>query len=152
MLKKATTTLLFLRKDGQILLAMKKRGFGKGKWNGVGGKTEPNETPLQAAIRECHEEIGVTPKHLELKGELRFLDLPYVDHYCYIYESTDWAGEPRETEEMRPQWFREADIPYDLMWVDDRFWMPQLLAGVSFKGKVILENDQIKECVIKETK
>ncbi len=53
------TTLLFLLKDNHILLAMKKRGFGAGRWNGVGGKIEAGETIVQAAVRECFEEIGV---------------------------------------------------------------------------------------------
>ena len=43
-------TLLFLRRDGQILLAMKKRGFGEGKWNGVGGKVEPGETARHGGV------------------------------------------------------------------------------------------------------
>jgi len=48
-------TLLFLIKEDQILLAMKKRGFGMGRFNGVGGKIEPGETIEQAMIRECQE-------------------------------------------------------------------------------------------------
>lgn len=37
-------TLCYLLKDDQVLLAMKKRGFGEGKWNGPGGKVEKGET------------------------------------------------------------------------------------------------------------
>ena len=44
-------TLLFVRKDDEILLGMKKRGFGTGKWNGFGGKIEAGETIEQAAVR-----------------------------------------------------------------------------------------------------
>ena len=51
------TTLLLLRKDNEILLAKKKRGFGEGKYNGVGGKLEDGETPEEAMIRETEEEI-----------------------------------------------------------------------------------------------
>jgi hypothetical protein len=29
------TTLCYVRREGEILLAMKKRGFGQGKWNGT---------------------------------------------------------------------------------------------------------------------
>lgn len=54
-------TLLFLIKDDHVLLAMKKRGFGAGNWNGVGGKIEAGESIEQALVRECQEEIGVTP-------------------------------------------------------------------------------------------
>jgi 8-oxo-dGTP pyrophosphatase MutT (NUDIX family) len=54
-------TLLFLIKDNEILLAMKKRGFGQGKYNGVGGKVDSGESLEVAAVRETKEEIDVTP-------------------------------------------------------------------------------------------
>jgi mutator protein MutT len=145
------TTLLFLRKNNQILLAMKKRGFGVDKWNGAGGKVEPNETIEQAAIRECQEEIGVTPKHLKPAGEFHFIDLPDVEHYCNIFVVDEWEGEPAETEEMRPQWFDTDKIPYDHMWADDRLWMPLLLEGKRFKGKVTINEDgSIRQCDLAE--
>jgi mutator protein MutT len=151
-LPKIKTTLLFLRKDRHILLAMKKRRFGAGKWNGVGGKIEPKETIEQAAIRECEEEIGVTPQNLHRVGEFHFVDLPDVEHYCYIFETYDWKGEPVETEEMRPKWFRNEDIPYDTMWPDDIYWIPKMLDGIPFIGKVIVEADKVRECTINEVK
>lgn len=139
------TTLLFLRTETQLLLAMKKRGFGQGKWNGVGGKAEAGETPEQAAIRECQEEISVTPTNLQLVGALHFFDLPDVEHYCHVFVATKWEGEPCETEEMRPQWFDISDIPYDTMWPDDRLWLPELLQGNTFQGKVVIKEDKIIE-------
>lgn len=141
-------TLVFLRRDSEILLAMKKVRFGAGKWNGAGGKVEPGETYEQAAVRECQEEIGVTPRALQKVGELHFYDLPNVEHYCHIYIATDWQGSPSESEEMRPQWFKLADIPYDHMWPDDKFWLPKLLAGTSFRGKVVIEHNKVMECTI----
>jgi 8-oxo-dGTP diphosphatase len=143
------TTLLFLRREAEILLAMKKRGFGVGKWNGVGGKVEKGETYVQAAIRECQEEIGVTPHSLQKVGELDFKDLPDVEHYCHIYVTTSWDGEPRETEEMNPRWFAETDIPYAHMWPDDKDWLPLLLSEHHFSGRVVVENDRVMECDIK---
>ena len=61
-LKQATLVFL-IKKSGfetkEICLAMKKRGFGANRWNGVGGKVEVGETIEQSAIREAEEEISV---------------------------------------------------------------------------------------------
>jgi mutator protein MutT len=143
-------TLIFLLRDTHILLAMKKRGFGAGKWNGAGGKVEPGESTEEAAVRECQEEIGVTPRNLHLAGELHFFDNT-VEHYCHVYTVTTWEGEPQETGEMRPQWFALQDIPYDIMWPDDRLWMPIMLAGKLFKGRVVIDaNDKLIEWQLEE--
>lgn len=128
-------TLLFLHKpvEQQLLLAMKKRGFGTGKWNGVGGKLEPGETIEQATIRETHEEIGViVPAHaLVKKAELTFQydAQPEWDCLSHAYFVESWDGEPTESDEMRPQWFHYSDIPFHSMWEDDRHWLPRVLSG-----------------------
>ena len=44
-------TLALVRQGEFILLGLKKKGFGEGKWNGFGGKVEHGETICQAAIR-----------------------------------------------------------------------------------------------------
>ena len=143
-------TLLFLQREGEILLAMKKRGFGVDKWNGVGGKVEEGETYEAAAIRECQEEIGVTPRSLKKVGELHFHDLPDTEHYCHLYTTTDWEGEPIETEEMSPQWFAQSDIPYSKMWPDDEIWMPLVLENKLFKGVVTIDDNKVTEQEITE--
>lgn len=131
-------TLLFLRNEDSILLAMKKRGFGVNKWNGVGGKIEENETPSLAAIRECKEEIGVTPEFLADAGTLKF-SFPSdgsspMNTEVRVFTCTHWKGEPHETEEMRPQWFKINSIPYDEMWVDDQYWLPLVLDNKIIEG------------------
>jgi mutator protein MutT len=143
-------TLLFLRRDNQLLLAMKKRGFGASKWNGVGGKVEDGESYEQGAIRECQEEIGVTPLGLRAVGELHFFDLPDVEHYCHVYTCDSWEGEPDETEEMAPKWFDTTAIPYDQMWPDDEFWLPLLLAGKLFQGTIVVADDTVERCDVRE--
>lgn len=124
------TTIVFLLKDDQVLLAMKKRGFGAGKWNGVGGKIEDGETIEQAAIRETQEEIGVTPLKFERVAHHTF-KLPNMDQdlISHTFIVREWQGEPVETEEMAPKWFKFNEIPYDKMWDDDKFWLPEVLAG-----------------------
>lgn len=127
-------TLVFLSQDNQILLAMKKRGFGMGLWNGVGGKVEKNETVEAAAKREAEEEIGVTITSLQEVATLDFffLEAPVDKDWnqqVRVFFATAWTGEPNETEEMKPQWFDKTDLPFDIMWPDDPYWLPAVLKG-----------------------
>lgn len=147
-------TLLLLRRDDQILLAMKKRGFGAGKWNGVGGKLEPGETVVQAMIRETEEEINVTPTSYHQVAELDFIQDADSDDpwhmYVYAYVADAWQGEPTESEEMAPQWYSIDQIPYKDMWDDDEFWMPRVIAGEKLTGRFIFDsNDRLTEHTIK---
>ena len=73
---KKVLTLCIIHKDFKILLGMKKRGFGVGKWNGVGGKVKEGENITDAAIRETKEEIRVLALNPEKAGVLHF-KFPY---------------------------------------------------------------------------
>jgi mutator protein MutT len=131
-MKTKTCTLLFLRRDDQILLAMKKRGFGANLWNGVGGKVDPGETIEQALVRECQEEIGVTPLSFSKVAEHDFLNDAATEPWqqlVHVYMCDAWEGEPTESEEMAPAWFALGDIPYNKMWQDDQMWLPLVLKG-----------------------
>ncbi len=120
-------TLLYIIKDGKILLIEKKRGLGKGLYNGVGGKVEKGETPIQAAIRECKEEIGVEPKNVKWRGVIEFINDGSVYSYVHVFIADDYHGEIRETDEAKPEWFPLDRIPYDRMWEDDKTWLPVIL-------------------------
>lgn len=139
------TSICLPIKDNRILLAMKKRGHGAGKWNGVGGKAEEGETIEQTAIREAQEEIGITPTKLTKVGRITFNFPPErnFDHTSTIFICEEWEGEPTESEEMRPQWFTLDSIPYDDMWESDRKWLPKVLAGKKIVATVrsTAEND-----------
>lgn len=134
-------TLCFVVRNGQILLIRKKRGIGAGKINGPGGKVDPGETPLAAAIRETEEEVGVTPLRPQLCGDLRFRFRDGLRLRCLIYLADDCVGEPRETPEAIPRWFSTGELPYAEMWEDDQHWLPLLLAGRHFRGTVEVDGE-----------
>jgi 8-oxo-dGTP diphosphatase / 2-hydroxy-dATP diphosphatase len=139
---KKLLTLCIVHKDGRVLLGMKKRGFGAGKWNGFGGKIEEGETIEEAAAREIEEEAGIKVKNLVEVAVLDLHNYGIEDVFeMYIFKTSDYEGEPREGEEMRPQWFSEDALPYDDSWPDDRHWMPLVLAGKHIKGKFVFGPD-----------
>ena len=125
------TTLCYPIVNGKVLLAMKKRGFGAGKWNGPGGKIEPGESVEDACRRETREETGVNVGVLENRGVVEFVfeNKPDWDNSCTIFVTTDVSGEPVETEEMRPQWYALDKIPLNEMWEDDAVWLMDVLHG-----------------------
>jgi hypothetical protein len=51
------------------------------------------------------------------------------DQDVHVFLAEKWQGRPKETEEMRPKWFRIADLPYPKMWPDDAFWLHLVLSG-----------------------
>jgi 8-oxo-dGTP pyrophosphatase MutT (NUDIX family) len=134
-MEKVVTTLCFIIDSSRILLAMKKRGFGEGWWNGYGGKVGAGESIEAAAKRETQEEIGVAVEKLEPIGQIDFRIIDENKHIeCHIFLIREYSGEPAETEEMRPQWFYFNEIPFDRMWSDDRYWFPYLLESRKFKA------------------
>ncbi|MEM9018565.1 MAG: 8-oxo-dGTP diphosphatase [Verrucomicrobiota bacterium] len=126
--------LVFLTQAGKVLLIHKKTGLGAGKINGPGGKLEPGETAIEAAVREVQEELRITPLGLAERGVLHFDFVDGLRLHCTVFHGTEFVGTPEETREARPEWFPIDKIPFDRMWADDRHWLPQMLAGQSFKA------------------
>ena len=137
-------TILFIIKDGRILLIEKKRGLGAGKINGPGGKIDSGETALEAAVRETQEELMVTPHAPRKLGELRFSMSDCPDILCHVYRADDFSGTPTETDEAVPVWTALDEIPYHRMWEDDRYWLPLLLNEQSFLGRFVFEQDRLQ--------
>ncbi len=141
---KKPLTLCLIQKDNRILLGMKKRGFGAGRWNGFGGKLNSGESIADAAKREVLEEAGIQIGEMEEVGVLdfEFQGNPEILE-VHIYRANEFAGEPVESEEMRPQWFDVNSIPFDSMWPDDIHWIPLFLGGKKFKGKFLFGEGDI---------
>jgi 8-oxo-dGTP diphosphatase len=141
-------TVCFLIDNERLLLGMKKRGFGKGNYLGIGGKVEQGETVIQAAIREYQEEAEVTPEELQEVAVLTFLfsEKPDWNQEVHAFISYKWTGSPKETEEIAPEWFDKDKIPFDKMWEDNRYWIPQILSGNKVRATFLYdENLKVSE-------
>ncbi len=143
-------TLLFARRGDEVLLIRKKRGLGAGKINGPGGKIDPGETPLEAAIRETREEVGITPHFPVETGELFFQFCDGLSIHCVVFFAHSFSGELIETDEAVPLWTRVDEIPYDEMWEDDRHWLPLGLAGRHFRARFLFDGEKMLTREIEE--
>ena len=150
-------TLCFLLKSDppdEVLLGFKKIGFGAGKYTGIGGKVEPDETIVNAALRELEEEIGVkASEHNLIKlGQLTFLfpANPAWSQVVHVFQVTEWKGDPAESDEMKPAWFGMNQLPFEQMWQDAPHWLPNILAGESLRMCFIFKDDNETICEIKK--
>lgn len=121
------------RQGDEVLIGRKLTGLGRGKAVAPGGKLEPGETPLEAAVREVAEEVGVrvAPESLDLVGELTYLfpHKPQWSQRSWAFVSRDWTGNPTPSREMAPAFHPIGALPLDEMWGDARHWLPQALKG-----------------------
>lgn len=120
--------------DGlEVLLGDKRTGLGRGKVVGIGGKLDPGETTRDAAVREVFEEIGVGVEASDLLEagaiDYHFPTRPEWSQRSTVFTARRWSGEPAETAEITPRWYRLADVPYRRMWDDAVRWLPGVLRG-----------------------
>ncbi len=141
-------TLCYVQKDNQVLLInFTKEGMSKGKWNGVGGKIEPGESPEEAAIREIKEETGLTVTNPRLRGILTFPAFSGQDGEgdwrVFVFTASDFEGEPHtETREGKLAWV-DIDKVLELnVWPDDQYWLPLLNQERFFTGKFVFGNNK----------
>lgn len=132
-----------INNQGQTLLQYKRKGFGVGKWNGPGGKVRSGETLEQAVIREVKEETGLDIKNLKKMAELEFYftDKEEWNQIAHVYITKDFTGDMRASEEGELKWFKIDEIPYNEMWSDDPYWLPNILAGEFMKMKFYFDSE-----------
>lgn len=128
----------------KLLLGMKKRGFGEGKWNGFGGKVAQGERVTEAAKRELLEESGLEANTLEKVAELEFFfpHKPDWNQKGHVFLVREWQGEARESDEMLPKWFCFDEIPFEKMWADDPYWLSRVLKGEKLWAKFVFTTDE----------
>ncbi len=121
--------MIYLKKDDSYLLLFrnkKKNDINEGKWIGVGGHREPNETIDECAIREVKEETGLDVHSLECAGEVLFVD-ENLKMMMYLYEITDFSGTLIECNEGDLKWIPIKDIYNYPMWEGDKLFLPKVI-------------------------
>ena len=126
-------------------MGLKKVGFGAGKYAGFGGKVEKGETFEMAAKRELEEETSIKVSHDELDrvAHLTFLfpAKPEWSQTVYVFIANTWSGDPTQSNEMKPVWCRNDEIPFRQMWDDASYWLPSILNGDRIRARFIYRDD-----------
>lgn len=134
-------------KNGKILLQKKSDGlFGENRWNGVGGKLNPNEAPEDGVVREVFEETRLKISSPIKKGELHFYygDRFKLDWIAHVFSVDSFSGIITRNSEGVLHWFKIEEIPYEEMWPDDKHWLPMLLSGKKFEGRFYYDEAKTK--------
>lgn len=146
-MKTIVATLCYVRSGERTLMMHRNKKPGdvhKGKWNGLGGKLDPGESPDECVIREIREESGLTLLDPKLRGVLTFPAFkPGEDWLVFVYTSTRFEGELGVCAEGDLEWVsgeRLATLP---LWEGDRIFLPWLEQERFFSGKFVYREGRL---------
>jgi len=142
-------TLCYIKKNKQTLMlhrVKKENDMHHGKWNGLGGKMEPGETPEECVIREVYEESGLTIQNPALKGILTFPAFDGTnDWLAFVFTAHTFTGELIESDEGNLKWIDNAKLLDLNLWEGDKTFIPWLDDKAFFSGKFIYKNKQLTD-------
>lgn len=124
------TTLCYLEKGEYILMLhriKKKEDENAGKWIGVGGKLEENESPVECIKREIEEETGLIVEKVKERGILFFVLPKWGNELIFLYTADEFKGELKECDEGELRWIKKDEVLNLSLWEGDRAFLPLLL-------------------------
>jgi 8-oxo-dGTP diphosphatase len=141
-------TLCYVQHGGQTLMVhrvKKKNDMHQGKWNGLGGKLEPGESPEECAIREVWEESGLICRHPHLRGIITFPAFDEIDDwYTFLFTLDDFEGELIDSPEGVLGWI-DDDALLDLnLWPGDRIFLPWIFEDRFFSAKFVYDKGEFQ--------
>lgn len=148
------TTLCYIEKDNKYLMlhrTKKENDLNEGKWIGVGGKFEKDETPEECLLREVQEETGLTLTKYRLRAVITFILNEWGAEYMYLFTANEFSGELRECNEGDLQWVDKNEVLKLNIWDGDRIFLKKLIEEDNFFTlKVVYDGDRLVESVIKD--
>jgi len=116
----------------------------QGKWNGLGGKFLPGETPEECARREILEESGLVVKILKLRGLIVFpLFDGSNDWYVFIFTGEGIRGKMADSPEGKLEWIDDEKLLELPLWEGDKVFIPWLEKEGFFSARFIYERGKL---------
>lgn len=142
-------TLCYLKSDGRTLMIhriKKANDMHHGKWNGLGGKLDPGESPEECAIREVREESGLTIVEPLLKGVLTFPQFANnEDWYAFVFVAHEYTGTLIDSNEGVLKWIDDQRLLELDLWEGDRIFLHWLEKPGFFSGKFVYQSGKLVE-------
>ncbi len=142
-------TLCYVRAHGQTLMLhriKKANDMHAGKWNGLGGKLIPGETPEECAIREVQEESGLTLINPQWRGILTFPSFANdEDWYAFVFVGTEFTGELIDSAEGVLAWIDDERLPELNLWEGDPIFLQWLEQERFFSGRFLYRDGRLVE-------
>ncbi len=127
-----------------LLRNKKQEDIHAGKWNGLGGKLLPGETPEECVIREVYEESGLMISEPSLRGILTFPEFSYgEDWYVFVFVANQFKGSLTDSEEGQLEWIKNEDLLDLNLWPGDYYFLRALKSGIFFSGKFTYKNKML---------
>ena len=140
-------TLCYIKQDGHTLMVYRNKkpnDMHAGKWNGLGGKFEPGESPEECIIREVREESGLDIHNPQMHGLLMFPDFKGDDWYVFVFTASEFEGELIDSPEGRLEWIPDEKLTSLNLWESDQIFFPWLEGEKFFSAKFIYEEDKMQ--------
>ena len=146
-------TLCYISNGDKTLMLhriKKENDMHKNKWNGLGGKLIPGETPEECVIREVKEESGLSIDSPKLKGIITFPKFDDIDDWLvFVYVSNNFTGKLIECDEGVLKWIENDYLLKLNLWEGDKIFMSWLKKDVFFSAKFHYKNNKyVKHSVV----
>lgn len=146
------TTLCYIGKDDKYLMMhriKKKNDVNEGKWVGIGGHFEKDETPEECLLREVYEETGLTLKEYCLRGIITFISDKWDTEYMFLYTSDSFDGELSTCSEGELEWIDKSQLNSLPMWEGDKIFFDLIKNNEPFFSlKLKYAGDRLVESVL----
>ena len=149
------TTLCYIDDGARYLMlhrVKKEHDASHGKWIGVGGKCEADESPDECMLREVKEETGLEITRWHYRGIVTFISDLWPNEYMHLFTATEWRGEPDMgiDDEGTLAWKEKSDLMNLNLWEGDRIFLRLLLDERQpfFSLKLVYVQDELRKATL----
>lgn len=147
------SSLCYIYHEDQVLMLhriRKENDLNEGKWIGIGGKFEENESPEDCVLREVFEETGLTLTDYRYRGVVTFVSDRWEGEHMHLFTATGFSGElSASCPEGVLKWISRQQLRSLPAWEGDGIFLDLLDADAPFFSlKLVYEGETLRQAVL----